>query len=255
MTDDIPLRVLICDAEVSSAKTLEHALQNIQGVQSVKVATNLAEAWTVLSTTTVNAICIDLLSVGLDEGSAFVFRVRETWPEIVFVLYINKATAERQRSTFYKGERSRFSHYYTLDKQTPVAMFADEVGAMVATCQNYLSFSTSAAGLAQLRQEAQQLRHQELSQQEASIVEQLQALMAKMSGELERRTEPRLQRKVFLSHRFAEKEYVDGLCRLLEESGFEVITGRSANTYISKAIIERIHNCDFFLLLVYYHRS
>jgi hypothetical protein len=41
---------------------------------------------------------------------------------------------------------------------------------------------------------------------------------------------PQSGRKVFLSHRFAEEEFVKGLVRLLEENGFEIITGKASNT-------------------------
>ena len=52
---------------------------------------------------------------------------------------------------------------------------------------------------------------------------------------------------VFLSHRFAEIEMVDGLSRLLDQSGFTVIKGKSANTYVSQSVIAKIQACEFFL--------
>ena len=57
-------------------------------------------------------------------------------------------------------------------------------------------------------------------------------------------------KSVFLSYRFAESEYVAGLTALLEERGFDVRTGSEADTYISKAILERIRRAEYFLCLM-----
>ena len=55
---------------------------------------------------------------------------------------------------------------------------------------------------------------------------------------------------MFFSYCFAETEYAEGLIPLLEERGFRVITGQRSNTYISRAIIDRIRNCEYFLCLM-----
>jgi hypothetical protein len=57
------------------------------------------------------------------------------------------------------------------------------------------------------------------------------------------------KKTIFFSHRFAD-DYAEGMIRLLEQSGYTVVTGKSANTYISKAILNRIKSCDFFLCLM-----
>ena len=57
-------------------------------------------------------------------------------------------------------------------------------------------------------------------------------------------------RSVFLSYRFAEKEYVGGLSRLLAKHQFEVVTGQSSNTFVSRSVIDRIRRCAFFLSLM-----
>ena len=43
---------------------------------------------------------------------------------------------------------------------------------------------------------------------------------------------------------------MSGLVRLLEGSGFEVITGRSSNTYVSRSVIDRIRQASFFICLM-----
>lgn len=61
---------------------------------------------------------------------------------------------------------------------------------------------------------------------------------------------PQSGRKVFLSHRFAEEEFAKGLVRLLEENGFEIITGKASNTYVSRSVIDHIREARFFLCLM-----
>ena len=40
------------------------------------------------------------------------------------------------------------------------------------------------------------------------------------------------------------------MTKLLEMSGFDVVTGQVANTYVSKAVIERIRDCEYFICLM-----
>ena len=58
------------------------------------------------------------------------------------------------------------------------------------------------------------------------------------------------RRTVFLSHRFAENEYVCGLTRLLENEGFTVSIGSPVNTYVSQAVLQRISDADYFVCLM-----
>jgi hypothetical protein len=84
-----------------------------------------------------------------------------------------------------------------------------------------------------------------LSEQELAVrVEEIVArVVAQRQPEVQRRS-------VFLSYRFAETEYIEGLIPLLQKEGFNVITGRSANTYISQAVLQRIKEAEFFLCLM-----
>jgi len=74
----------------------------------------------------------------------------------------------------------------------------------------------------------------------------------KESLERLRQTRERIERpnSVFLSYRFAETDYVEGLAGLLKDHGFDVVTGKEANTSISRAVVERIRECAFFLSLM-----
>jgi len=67
----------------------------------------------------INTIFIDpfsLLGADLDQSIDFIFEVRKTYPEIVFVLYIDFQKLEEKQSEFYAGERKRLAHYHKLDQ-------------------------------------------------------------------------------------------------------------------------------------------
>jgi hypothetical protein len=245
----VPLKALIVDADEAAARTLADALGAEPSVLTVESASSLAEEGDrPLEASQVNTIFIDPLSLGLDAASDFILRVRETFPEIVFVLYVDKADVEEHRSKFYRGERRRFAHYYSLDKRTPVAAFPQELRAILASCQAYLRARVSASSLARLREEAERLGKAG-SKEERGLLKEVGEILTQLTpeqGEKER-TQPNT---VFVSHRFAEEEYVTGLCKLLRQNGFEPVTGKSANTYVSKAVLDRIKESEFFLCLM-----
>lgn len=252
--DNIPLSVLICDSNHGEASTLEEAIRRTGGILNVKSVYTLDGAESELHSGSVTTIFIDPLSFDLNKASSFIFATRASLPHIVFVLYIDKALAERRRAEFYEGERRRFSHYFELDKQTPIVSFADELNATLNSCRIELLAEISAAHLERLRQEAKSIVRAGPEGSGTQLADRLEVLLAKVTSALESKSLPRKSssgaRKVFLSYRFAEKDYVEGLTNLLGKSGFEVVTGQAANTYISKAVIERIKECDYFLCLM-----
>jgi hypothetical protein len=242
--EEIPLKVLICDGDPNAGTSLQRALEDKPAVLSVQ----RSEALPRVHSGDYNTIFIDPLTLGLDEASSFIFEIRKSLPEIVFVLYIDRSRAERQRASFYRGERQRFSHYYTLDKQTPVSAFMDEVVATIRLCQSDLSWRMTAASLERLRSEAAKVTNKAAPQSRA-LLEAVDESLSRLARSPSQRT-PTLTRTVFLSHRFAEEEYVKGLMRFLDESGFEVITGKSSNTYVGRSVIDRIREASFFLCLM-----
>ncbi len=248
--DDIPLKILICDADQHSARVLNQAIGDAAGVLTVKAVHTVEAAEAGVQRNGFNTIFVDPLSIGLDPASRFIFGIRSTIPEIVFVLYVDKAAAERRRKEFYKGTRHRFAHYYELDKQTPVGSFRDELATVLTVCRADLSWRMSAAQLALLMQEAKQLVPSRSDPSSQLLVDRLQELLNRLEPALEQKRPAAHGKRVFLSYRFAETEYVRGLTQLLQQSGFEVVTGHAANTYISKAVIERIRECDYFLCLM-----
>jgi len=247
---DIPLKVLICDAVHGAAATLEQAIRQADAVLTVKSVNTLKRATAALGEDHFNTIFIDPLSFNLDDASVFIFSMRKSLPEIVFVLYVDKSATEQRRADFYKGERRRFAHYYQLDKRTPISSFGEELLVVLNSCRQYLSFGMSAASLERLKKEAAGLAKSTTAEDLRRLVEQAQAVLAQLTPAVQKKQSLNDIKKVFLSHRFAEKEYVEGLALLLQQSGFEVVTGRAVDAYIGKAVIERIRESDYFLCLM-----
>jgi hypothetical protein len=82
------------------------------------------------------------------------------------------------------------------------------------------------------------------------LVSDLSALIASLATRPSPASARVVPRSVFLSHRFAETEYVEGLIKLLEQHGFIVVTAKTTNTYVSKAILDKIKSCQYFLCLM-----
>jgi hypothetical protein len=242
MNLDIPLRVLICDPDSVSKDALFEQLSKHTAVKYVDALDiNVSEEQ--LRADEINTIFIDPLVPNFDATSKFIFAVRKSLPEIVFVLYMDVATAEAKRRIFYYGERRRLSHYYNLDKAVPVTSFPDEVKSVIRICQEDLGLRLSSATLKRLSEP----RTGEAKQEPPKAVQEVRELVARVSAS--RQSLPK-KNTVFLSYQFAETEYSEGLIPLLEERGFGVITGKRSNTYISRAIIDRIRDCEYFLCLM-----
>lgn len=244
----IPLKVLVCDADSRAVEWLRRALEDATGVLSVKHVDSTKEARSEVRSGDYNTIFIDPISLGVDEASSFIFEIRKALPEIVFVLYVDRARAEQNRASFYSGERQRFSHYYSLDKRTPVLAFIDELAATLELCRSDLRWRMSATSLERLRSEAAKLAKKAVPQSRA-LLEAVEENLSRLAPQPSIQA-PSSSPSVFLSHRFAEEEFVNGLVRLLEESGFEIITGKSSNTYVSRSVIDRIRRASFFVCLM-----
>ena len=243
--DEIPLKILLIDNDSSASSLLDRALKKHAVVMESQFATSIDDAKSILRSSDINTIFIDPIRLEITQSSQFIFDIRKTLPEIVFVLFMSIVEAEEQRSEFFRGERRRFTHYYKLDKRTPIASFDDELANVIYMCQSDLSWRMSKVSIERLFQESSRRSKDKRMIPAKEVRDALISASAFAS-----RTEEREDKTVFLSYRFAEEEYVEGLERLLEQSGFKVITGRSANTFISKAVLSRIRECQFFISLM-----
>lgn len=251
--DRISLNILVCDRDPISSSLLVPQLHASSLVSSVEITEAIDDANSLLGAGKYkyNTVFIDPLVLGLDEASTFIFNIRRERPDIVFVLFLDRAVAESQRDSFYQGARRRFSHYYTLDKRTPLSTFQAEVQSVLESCRAYLLAKAPIRQLEELRVEASNLARSE----HGADISAIQKLAVKMDEILNRLptipARPNVRRNtVFLSCRFADEQYIDGLRDLLLESGFEVFTGDNARGFISEAIIERIRESEFFICLM-----
>jgi hypothetical protein len=191
------------------------------------------------------------MTLGLEEASDLIFSMREEFSDIVFVLFIDRAAAEALGGTFYSGQRRRFSHYFMLDKRTPVAAFGDEVATTLELCRQYLDIRYPLRELQEIRAQTSELSGSDF-RAPASAIKDLSAKLDKLLDRLPDTSSQANVRSntVFLSCRFADSQYIDGLKDLLAEKGFEVVTGDNATRYISEAILQRIRESEFFMCLM-----
>lgn len=225
--------VLICDGDVVAASVLTEAIHRVRPQAKVSHAQTVSDAERLIAPDVPTALFIDLLTLGLDQAAKFIFSVRERCPNFPIVLYADLVDIERNRAEFYRGERYRFGHYYRLDKRTPVQAFDREVDSLLTLCASYLAWNT-------LRRQAPDSAA-ESRREPVATGGPARVPLNPTAGE---------PNSVFLSHRFAETEYVEGLQRLLVSSGFNVVKGDSANTFVSQAVMERIRHCAYFLCLM-----
>lgn len=235
------------DTASEPTERLLNLLKEAEDVIQASIAESLEQARDLVKKNDVNTVFIDLLSFGIEKSSSFVFDTRAQLPEIVFVLFQDQKKVEAQREMFFRGERSRFSHYYRLDKRTPVGSFSDELLATIRTCQNDLGWRMSEESLRKVFSrisDNKQASHGARPVQQADLIEAVERLEA--------RPKAFVANTVFVSHRFAEADdgFVQGLTGYLIEKGFKVITGKLATGYISQAVIRRIKDAEFFLCLL-----
>lgn len=251
---EIPLKVMIVDPYEASSQILAQTLGAIKKtVLSVLQVRSLPEAKEALAGNDVNTIFIDPISLGIDETSEFIMDIRKLFPSIVFILYLDLSMMEHMRTGFFGGEGKRLVHYFRLDKLSPIASFPDEVRAIIRACQGDLSISLTDEKITKLQSELTAIQSATTATTATIPINMLQEIQEQLESIKARQPKEEIPVKpktVFLSYRFAENEYVEGLTTLLKRDGFEISTGLSASTYISQAILERIRSCEFFVCLM-----
>jgi hypothetical protein len=249
---DLALKVLVCDRDTASAGLLLHELGNFADVAQVQLAESISDAVAHLRDGGWNtAVFIDPLTMGLDEATDFIFNVRDTLPHIAFVLFIDRTAAERHGPEFYSGRRARFLHYFSVDKHGPIAAFRSDVAAALEKCAQYLIPWVTLQQITDIREHATSLAASASGPMEAaisSLTSRIDALLERLPGD-QSGAKP-IPNSVFVSCRFAEIHYIDGLKALLADAGFEVTTGDNADGYISQAILERIREAEFFICMM-----
>ena len=72
----------------------------------------------IVENTEIDAIFIDPLNLDLERASKFIFSIRRRLPNIIFVLYANSDNIKENENEYYEGQRSRFHHYFRLNKKS-----------------------------------------------------------------------------------------------------------------------------------------
>ncbi|MBN1186106.1 MAG: hypothetical protein JXB49_27750 [Bacteroidales bacterium] len=253
----VPLKVLVIDSDEQLATTLVNLLTDLADhILVIQSAVSINDALVHLKKHDFNTIFIDPLALGVDPAVEFIFRTRKRYPSIVFVLFVNFDNLLEIRDTFFAGDRKRFKHYYKLNKMTPSEILQEEVVSVVTKCQKYLSYSLTEETIQKLQNELNKIEIKDNSSAAEEIKISVQ-LLNEINNQLKMLTAQKHEdqftintNSVFLSYRFAEIGYIDGLRTLLEREGFTVITGKENNTYIGRAIISKIKSAEFFLSLM-----
>ncbi|MGV3588883.1 MAG: hypothetical protein ACO1OF_17890 [Adhaeribacter sp.] len=250
MKQNIPLNILIIDSERDSVELLKNRLLSNKDVLNIHASDSIKKAKIELNSNHINVIFIDPLSFDLDEASDFIFNVRKTLPEIVFVLFYNYFKAEQKASEFYRGQRSRFTHYYKLDKQTSIDSFQDEIMYVFQKVQSDLAWRMSDQNIDKIVQQSKALLDKNPESVDNAIIDELKNAVNLLRKQAEPKAENIVKKSIFVSYRFAESEYVEGLIEYLKEKGYAIATGNESNQFISNAIISRIKQSEFFLCLM-----
>jgi hypothetical protein len=135
--DPLQLNALVVDGITSSAAELcENLSATTRHVRTLFKADGLDAARDFLRKhKEVNCIFIDPLEFGLGPASAFVFQIRENHPTIVFCITTDRTKAE-SNPQFYTGERLRWRHYHTFDKNSP--FYRQDLHYVLRNCRAYL---------------------------------------------------------------------------------------------------------------------
>jgi hypothetical protein len=245
------LDILVCDSDRAAGSLLAAELQSSDLVSKVDFVNSVSGADRRLHHDIYNTVFIDPLSLGLEDASALIFSAREEFPNIVFVLFVDRTAAEALGGSFYSGPRRRFSHYFTLDKRTPIAAFNNELATVLQLCRKYLGFRDPLGELQEIRAQTARLVDSD-SRDTASAIKEFSTKLDKVLSMIPGTSirEDVRSNTVFLSCRFADSQYIEGLKELLAEKGFEVVTGENAVGYISEAILQRIRESEFFMCLM-----
>jgi hypothetical protein len=113
------LNILVCDPVSASIQRLIAAIMRCKWGdwigQSVG-AESLEAAQQQLELGLINTVFIDPIAFGIEDASRLIFTIRDSMPEVVFVLYCDPHAIEDFGPNFYHGTRKRFRHYYVQPK-------------------------------------------------------------------------------------------------------------------------------------------
>ena len=236
MLPPAPIRALVIDPDSQTRKRLRDVLLANQCVDAVHEAESIKQAIDLLGDTLVNAIFIDPLELGLAAAADFIFNVRRSIPHIVFCLYAERAEIERQASQFYHGERQRFNHYYSLDKDLDDDALSKETHRVVAFCISDVRVFA----------EMERMRIQRSFYLESLPPDTLNTSLKKF-----RRQFPPRARIAFIMMRFEDGRVHKKISELIKETlkQFDIIGVRADEFDFHETLLHNVqtyvHGCDF----------
>jgi hypothetical protein len=232
------LNYLIVDADAEARLSLSRVLEALEPSSRISDTDNCSDGLDLVMQGEIDAVFIDPLSLGIDDAADLIFTIRSARPNVVFVLYVDMGQAESHRDQLYRGQRHRFSHYFKLDKLTPVAAFKREVEAVLGLCRGYIAWHTV---LGELQPDVALAQDRPRSLSVDRALDATERVLFKSRGTKD---------TVFLSCRFSDEEYIEGLTLLLSQNGFTVVMGDKARGYVSQSVLERIRGAEYFVALM-----
>jgi hypothetical protein len=246
------LRIIVVDPS-KSTNEIASILKGFNAVSRVQVADTLPDGMESLRADDINTIFIDPLEFDLEQACSFIFRIRRVIPQIVFVICSKRSLVEANRAIFFQGERSRLSHYFFLDKETPTGWIDAEIEAIIGRCIYAHRWIRTLNDVDTLRDGL--LEGDALSPGTSEYVRliddargQLMALLPYKGHP--KRAVPLDEDSVFVSYSFQEENYGSALKQLLLGAGFAPVTGEQTSGYIGRSVIERIRQSRYFLSLI-----
>jgi len=248
MGPDEKLKVLVCGGDDPEDRALFELLKSRSEVGPMTRVSSIGMARP-YAAGDVTTIFIDPLALGLSEASDFVLGIRRSRPEVAFVLFLEADRAKADADSLYRGVRELFREFPVLDKTAPMGDLAAALDPVLRRLRGDLLQARTRAEAGEVVNRAREIAASVPGRQAGDLVEELETVVEKVVSRVAGPA-PVRPKRVFLSYRFEENDYADGLKELLHDHGFEVVTGEEANRSISSAVLDRIRTSDFFLCLL-----
>lgn len=129
--------ILIMEENHAKALFLERILKTYDFTSDV-ARINPSNTLNFLEKYNFNLIIVNPFAYNLKSTSKIIFKIREVYPNIVFVLYYDVNNSELQEKLFKEGSE-RFKHYFKLNKKTPFIEFERELLEVINACKSYVT--------------------------------------------------------------------------------------------------------------------
>jgi len=166
----VELSIGILDSDVVAGGTLKVILASKEDVRDVKQLPNATRHKENLDVLQINAIFVDIFSIGVDNGVAFIETVRRDHPEIAFCLYSSQSDLYDFPGVA-ENWRKRFQHYFKLAKDQPLPMLESSVDRVLLDLAYDIQASLARRKLSDLRGRIQREPKQPETQRMVETIE------------------------------------------------------------------------------------